>query len=171
MHRRLVYIYLLNVPSFSSRYFNKIKRTSSLGRLLALSLEILLTISAQFMLTPTCIITLFIHLQYETGITYPKKLKSSSVATFKYQLNKDTQRRAPPKFFSAGSRLGQILHARIRMACGSLNSDLCRKNIVPSPSCACGGFESAYHFFFICPNYNVTRERYLEALLRNHTTH
>ena len=41
MHRRLVYIYLLNVPSFSIRYFNKIKRTSRLGRLLALSLEIL----------------------------------------------------------------------------------------------------------------------------------
>ena len=41
MHRRPVYIYLLNVPSFSSRYFNKIKRTSRLGRLLALSLEIL----------------------------------------------------------------------------------------------------------------------------------
>ena len=41
MHRELVYIYLLNVPSFSSRYFNKIKRTSRLGRLLALSLEIL----------------------------------------------------------------------------------------------------------------------------------
>ena len=36
-----LYIYLLNVPSFSSRYFNKIKRTSLLGRLLALSLEIL----------------------------------------------------------------------------------------------------------------------------------
>ena len=34
-------VYLLNVPSFSSRYFNKIKRTSHLGRLLALSLEIL----------------------------------------------------------------------------------------------------------------------------------
>ena len=41
LHRRLVYIYLLNVPSFSSRYFNQIKRTSRLGRLLALSLEIL----------------------------------------------------------------------------------------------------------------------------------
>ena len=36
-----LYIYLLNMPSFSSRYFNKIKRTSRLGRLLALSLEIL----------------------------------------------------------------------------------------------------------------------------------
>ena len=33
-----------NVPSFSCRYFNKIKRTSRLGRLLALSLEILLVI-------------------------------------------------------------------------------------------------------------------------------
>ena len=41
VHRRLVYIYLLNAPSFSSRYFNKIKRTSRLGRLHALSLEIL----------------------------------------------------------------------------------------------------------------------------------
>ena len=41
MHRRLFYIYLLNVPSFSSRYFNKTKLMSRLGRLLALSLEIL----------------------------------------------------------------------------------------------------------------------------------
>ena len=45
MHRRPVFIYLLNVPSFSSRYFNKIKRTSRLGRLLALSLEILYLLS------------------------------------------------------------------------------------------------------------------------------
>ena len=35
-----LYIFV-DVPSFSSRYFNKIKRTSRLGRLLALSLEIL----------------------------------------------------------------------------------------------------------------------------------
>ena len=41
VHRRPVYIYLFNVPCFSSRHFNKIKRTSRLGRLLALSLEIL----------------------------------------------------------------------------------------------------------------------------------
>ena len=34
------YIFV-EVPSFSSRYFNKIKRSSRLGRLLALSLEIL----------------------------------------------------------------------------------------------------------------------------------
>ena len=51
MHRRPIYIYLFNVPSFSSRYFNKIKRTSRLGRLLALSLEILPD------LYPSCAVT------------------------------------------------------------------------------------------------------------------
>ena len=44
-------------------------------RLIPIDLEIL-TISSQFTLTPTCIITFFIPPQYETGITYPKKLKS-----------------------------------------------------------------------------------------------
>ena len=46
VHRRLFYIYLLIVPSSSSRYFNKIKLTSRLGRLLALSLEILTCVYA-----------------------------------------------------------------------------------------------------------------------------
>ena len=41
VHRRLVYMYLLSVPSVSSSYFNKIKRNSYLGKLPALSLEIL----------------------------------------------------------------------------------------------------------------------------------
>ena len=37
-----LYIFVECAYSFSSRYFNKIKRTSRLGRLLALSLEILI---------------------------------------------------------------------------------------------------------------------------------
>ena len=48
MHRRLVYNYLLNVPSFSSRFFNKMKRTSRLGKLLAISLEILKDVLMNF---------------------------------------------------------------------------------------------------------------------------
>ena len=72
----------------------------------------------------------------------PQEIKeSSSVASFKYQLNKDTQRRAPPKFFSAGSMLGQILHARIQMACSSLNSDLYRKNTVSVLPVPAGGLK------------------------------
>ena len=42
MHIRLVNVYLLNVPSVSGHYFNKIKRTSHLGKWHALSLEILI---------------------------------------------------------------------------------------------------------------------------------
>ena len=36
MYRRLVYIYLLNVPSFSSRYFNKIKTNVSFREIVRL---------------------------------------------------------------------------------------------------------------------------------------
>ena len=44
------------------------------------------------------------------------------------------------------------------MQCSALHADLYRKNIVESPSCQhCGGFESAYHLFFICPAYVATR--------------
>ena len=49
---------------------------------------------------------------------------ASSVASFKYQLNRETRNRAPPKYYSAGSRKGQILHARLCMQCSSLNADL-----------------------------------------------
>ena len=74
-------------------------------------------------------------------------------------------------YFHAGTRKGQILHMRIRMECSSLNSHLYSKNIINSPSCSCGGFESAYHFFFICPIYRHTRNIYLSDVLQTHKTH
>ena len=57
------------------------------------------------------------------------------------------------------------------MQCSSLNADLYRKNIIPSPSCSCGDFRSAYHFFYVCPHLTAVRERYLGDALRNHTMH
>ena len=57
------------------------------------------------------------------------------------------------------------------MECSSLNSHLYRKNIVPSPSCLCGGFDSAAHFFFTCPGYSIPRNRYLPNDLHTYTTH
>ena len=80
----------------------------------------------------------------------------TSVSAFKNYLNRNKLQ--SPYYFHAGSRLGQILHARLRMQCSALHADLYRKNIVESPSCQhCGGFESAYHLFFICPAYAATR--------------
>ena len=98
----------------------------------------------------------------------PAETKEASTLTiFKSFLNRNIQ--TPPKYFNVGTRLGQILQARLRMDCSSLNSDLYRKHIIPSPSCRCGGFESVQHFFFSCPNYTVARERYLPADLRSYS--
>ena len=102
--------------------------------------------------------------------TLPEHIKqATSVTSFKYLLNKDIKR--PPAYFNVGTRVGQVLHARLRMECSSLNSHLYRKNIVPSPSCLCGGFDSAAHFFFTCPRYSIPRNRYLPNDLHNYTTH
>ena len=57
------------------------------------------------------------------------------------------------------------------MECSALNSHLFRKNIVPSPSCICGGFESPYHFLFVCSRYNAARNRYLPNNVMNYSTH
>ena len=45
------------------------------------------------------------------------------------------------------------------------------KNIINSPSSTCGGFESAYHFSFICHIYRHTRNIYLPDVLQTHNTH
>ena len=87
----------------------------------------------------------------------PNEIKeSTSVSAFKVQLNKNLPK--PPKYFNVGSRLGQVLQARLRMECSALNADLYRKNIVNSPSCQCGGFENAQHLFFTCPLYAESRK-------------
>ena len=91
----------------------------------------------------------------------PDEIKgASTVSAFKYLLNR--HKKPPPMYFHAGTRKGQILHTRKRMECSSLNSHLYSKNIINSPSCSCGGFESAYHFFFICPIYRHTRTIYTQ---------
>ena len=98
----------------------------------------------------------------------PNEVKeASSVAAFKHALNRNIK--IPPKYFNAGTRMGQILHARLRMGCSSLKSDLYRKNIVRSPSCSCGEFESAKHFLFTCVNHSVAWERYLPRNLHSYT--
>ena len=94
--------------------------------------------------------------------------QSPSISSFKFRLNRDMNK--PPKYYNTGTRIGQILHTRIRLECSSLNAHLYRKNIVPQPTCQCGGFESSYHFFFVCPIFVGARSRYLPANLNNLTT-
>ena len=60
----------------------------------------------------------------------PEETKTApSVASFKYRLNRYLINPPPPEYFNCGYRIGQIMHAklRIRMECRSLNAHLCRK--------------------------------------------
>ena len=91
--------------------------------------------------------------------------QSPSIFSFKFRLNRDTNK--TPKYYNTGTRMGQILHTHIRLECSSLNAHLYRKNIVPELTCQCGGFESSYHFFFVCPIFVDARSRYLPASLIN----
>ena len=122
-----------------------------------------------FMQIQIFFIILFFPSAIRAWNSLPEEIKQTpSVASFKYRLNRNNQ--SPPKYFNAGSRVGQILHSRLRMECSSLNSHLYRRNIVESPFCTCGSFESPYHFLFVCPKYGETRNRYLPANLQSFST-
>lgn len=90
--------------------------------------------------------------------------ESSSLQSFKHKLN--LQQRTPPIYLNTiqTSRLGQILHTRLRLECSSLNHHLYKKNLVESPLCSCGASETTFHFLFSCTHYNFLRQRYFSGL-------
>ena len=90
---------------------------------------------------------------------------SPTLYAFKHKLNAQ-QQQAPPHHFNVlqTSRLGQILHARLRLECSSLNHHLYRKNLVESPLCSCGVPETNSHFLLACANYSNARQRYFSGL-------
>jgi hypothetical protein len=53
-----------------------------------------------------------------------------------------------------GSRIGQILHTKLRLECSNLKLHLCLRNLCSSPLCSCGKTESIHHFLLVCKNYS-----------------
>jgi hypothetical protein len=87
---------------------------------------------------------------------------SPSIQALKYSLKSNIS--SKPFYYYTGSRLGQILHSRLRMQCSSLNQHLYRKNIVDSPNCICGLTESTTHYLFHCPRYTAQRQMYINSI-------
>ncbi len=87
---------------------------------------------------------------------------SGSVAIFKASLNKTKPKPSP--LFNMGARREQILHARLRLSCSSLNYDLHRKSIIDSPLCTCGSIETTSHYLLSCRNYHHLRQLHLSDL-------
>lgn len=69
-----------------------------------------------------------------------------------------------PIYYNLGTRLGQILHARLRMAASSLNEHLFLKNIIANPYCSCGITESSTHYLLKCTKYTELRRQYIFSL-------
>ena len=60
--------------------------------------------------------------------------------------------------FLIGTRQEQVIKAKLRMQCSSLNGHLKSMHIVESSTCSCGFVnEDEFHFFFGCPLFNGPR--------------
>ncbi len=87
---------------------------------------------------------------------------SQSLNIFKTRISAHNVKR--PSLFYAGSRMGQILHTRLRMNSSSLNEHLFRRNLVDSPNCTCGHIESNNHFLLDCHRYTYIRQATIYSL-------
>ena len=94
--------------------------------------------------------------------------QSDSILLFKKHLNSNLI--PTPKFYNAGTRLGQILHTRLRLECSSLTSYLHARNLIESPLCSCGEIENANHFIFRCVNFSAVRQKYMADLVQEYYT-
>ena len=86
----------------------------------------------------------------------PNIKEMTSIVSFKKAISSNTPE--VPKYYYAGTRLGQILHARLRMNCSSLKQHLYEKNIEPNPYCQCNQVESTFHFLLSCKLYDAQRK-------------
>lgn len=93
--------------------------------------------------------------------------QSDSIVAFKKHLNSNLTPTA--KFYNAGTRLGQILHTRLRLECSSLNAHLFSRNLIESPLCLCGEIENTNHFIFSCPIYAAERQNHIADLAQECT--
>lgn len=95
----------------------------------------------------------------------PEEIRNSTtISTFKRKLNLNIEK--PPKYYTAGTRIGQIYHARLRTSCSALNQHLFSKSIINSPSCNCGAIEDTQHFLFSC-NLHAAHRRDLFQTISN----
>ena len=93
----------------------------------------------------------------------PAEIKSStSISIFKRMLNRDKIK--VPSFFYNGDRKAQVLHARLRLGCSSLNADLFNNHISMTNKCSCGSIETAEHFFLHCRKYTSLRDETINTI-------
>jgi hypothetical protein len=92
----------------------------------------------------------------------PTQRKLSSLEAFKDSLKVQTKDRP---YYYTGKWTPQILHARLRMECSDLPTDMARLNLTEDITCACGALrENAEHYILLCNNFLALRFEMLHEL-------
>ena len=66
----------------------------------------------------------------------------------------------PPKLNSAGSKIGNTHHTRLRVGLSHLNAHMFQIQLTPSPACPCGYIqEDTAHYILRCPLYTYHRSQ------------
>ena len=91
--------------------------------------------------------------------------KSVQYKQFKQSLHKIKGPSPPNPFLSHGSKLGNILHTKIRLLSSNLNAHKFAIGKASSPACSCGHRrEDSNHFLLQCPNHATHRRALFQTL-------
>jgi len=95
-----------------------------------------------------------------------------TVSSFKKSLMNDVNLLKPPRYYSYGCRVLNVLHTRLRHRSSNLNADPFRVNLINDPGCVCGWvIEDTIYFFLECCLYVEARKQltnnlqFLDSLL------
>ena len=81
-----------------------------------------------------------------------------SIRQFKTSLHAYIGITPPRFFFNVGSKIGNMLHTRIRLRASDLHEDQHKFGKNNTTACRCGGAkENVEHFLLVCPLFNVER--------------
>ena len=97
----------------------------------------------------------------------PETIRNQNHKSFKKEIRERLGLPDPPKYYSFGTKEGNILHTRIRTEMTYLNSHLYKILKCPSPMCDCGyPDETSQHFVLSCPKYANLRTEMINTLTR-----
>ena len=84
----------------------------------------------------------------------PEPTRTLSQTSFKREIAERLGVPTPPAYYATGSKMGNILHTRLRTEMSHLNSHLFQIHKHDTSECSCGHLvENARHFILYCPNY------------------
>ena len=95
----------------------------------------------------------------------PIEIQQLTHKAFKEHIHQQLGTPDPPEYYTFGSKIGNMLHARLRMNMTHLNHHLFSVNKVDSPECKCGyRKEDVAHFVLQCPEYETQRNVMLDQI-------